>query len=64
MAVNVDPNQILNLVRFLDKHGTSNMNDYRFVVDPQFRGLNIKIDLVVTHLKSSPQEKIVVTLDP
>jgi hypothetical protein len=62
-VVEINPNEMLKLVKFLDKYGTSNMNDYRFVVDPRFDVLNLKIDLIVTHLKS-PQDKVVITLDP
>ena len=38
------------------------MNDYQFVLDPGFRGLNLKVELTVTYL---PQNKtLTVTLDP
>ncbi|PSB16895.1 hypothetical protein C7B65_20160 [Phormidesmis priestleyi ULC007] len=62
MAVNINPNEIWKLMRFLDQYGSSNMNDYQFVLDPSFRGLNLKVDLSVTYL---PQNKtLTVTLDP
>lgn len=61
--VEINPNEMLKLVKFLDKYGTSNMNNYRFVVDPRLDVLNLKIDLIVTYLKP-PQDKVVITLDP
>lgn len=62
MAVNIDPQEIWKLIRFLNQYGSSNLNDYQFVLDPSFRGLNLKINLNVTYL---PQNKtLTVTLDP
>lgn len=62
MAITINPNEVCKLVRFLDQFGISNMNDYQFVLDPSFRGLNLKVDLTVTYL---PQAKtLTVTLDP
>ncbi|UBF26684.1 hypothetical protein K9N68_01375 [Kovacikia minuta CCNUW1] len=62
VAVNIDPNEIFKLIAFLNQYGVSNMSDYQFVLDPGFRGLNLKINLNVTYL---PQNKtITVTLDP
>ena len=62
MAVTINPNEVYKLIRFLEQYGISNMNDYQFVLDPSFRGLNLKIDLSVTYL---PQNKtLTVTLDP
>ncbi len=62
MAVNINPNEIWKLIRFLEQYGISNMNDYQFVLTPSFRGLNLKVDLNVTYL---PQDKtLTVTLDP
>jgi hypothetical protein len=62
MAVNIDPNEVWKLIRFLNQYGISNMNDYQFVLAPSFRGLNLKVDLNVTYL---PQNKtLTVTLDP
>jgi hypothetical protein len=62
MAITISPNEVCKLIRFLDQYGISNMNDYKFVLDPSFRGLNLKVDLSVTYL---PQNKtLTVTLDP
>lgn len=62
MAVNIDPQEIWKLIRFLNQYSSSNLNDYQFVLDPSFRGLNLKINLNVTYL---PQNKtLTVTLDP
>lgn len=62
MAVSVNSNEILRLFKFLDQCGTSNMNEYRIVLNPGFKGLNLKVDLSITFL---PEDKtITVTLDP
>ena len=62
MAVNINPNEIWKLMRFLNQYGVSNINDYQFVLDPSFKGLNLKVNLTVTYL---PQNKtLTVTLDP
>lgn len=62
MTVNIDSSEIWKLIRFLDQYGTSNMDDYQFVLEPGFRGLNLKVNITVTYL---PQNKtLTVTLDP
>lgn len=62
MAIIIDPNEIWKLIRFLEKYGTSNLNDYQFALDLSFRGLNLKANLNVTYL---PQNKtLTVALDP
>ena len=62
MAINIDSKEILKLFKFLEKYGTSSLSDYRFLLNPSFRGLNVKIDLTVTYL---PQDKaLTITLDP
>jgi hypothetical protein len=62
MAININPQEVQKLIRFLEKYGISNMNDYQFVIDPSFRGLNLKVELNVTYL---PQNKtLTVTLNP
>jgi hypothetical protein len=62
MGITINSHEICKLIRFLDQYGISNMNDYQFVLEPGFRGLNLKVDLSVTYL---PQNKtLTVTLDP
>ena len=62
MAININPKEILKLFKFLEKYGTSSLSDYRFLLNPSFRGLNVKIDLTATYL---PEDKaLTITLDP
>ncbi len=62
MAITINPNEIWKLVKFLEQYGISNLSDYKFVLNPSFRGLNLKVDLSVTYL---PQNKtLTVTLEP
>lgn len=62
MALNVDPNEIIKLVEFLADHGVAKPDDYRFKIDPSFKGLNLRVELDITHLPSGA--KITVVLDP
>lgn len=61
MAINVNPNEIIKLVKFLADHGVSKPDDYRFEVDPSLDFLNLKVKLNVTYLPNG--DKIVVILD-
>ncbi|MBI4781433.1 MAG: hypothetical protein HY785_08905 [Oscillatoriophycideae cyanobacterium NC_groundwater_1537_Pr4_S-0.65um_50_18] len=60
--INVPAQEIIKLVGFLADHGVSNPDNYRFEVDPKLKGLNLKVNLNVTHLPSG--NKIIVVLDP
>ncbi len=62
MAIKIDSKEILKLFKFLEKYGTSSLSDYCFLLNPSFRGLNMKIDLTATYL---PEDKaLTITLDP
>jgi hypothetical protein len=60
--INVNSNEIIKLVNFLAKHGVSKPDDYRFEIDPSLKGLNLRVELNVTHFPSGA--KITVVLDP
>ncbi|MBF1999261.1 MAG: hypothetical protein IGS38_00895 [Synechococcales cyanobacterium M58_A2018_015] len=62
MAIKVNPNEVLKLIKFIAAHGISDPNDYRFVVDPSLNGLDLRVDLIVTYLPDG--DKITVVLDP
>jgi|GEM_PF-2670611 hypothetical protein len=62
MAISVDPNEIIKLVKFLANHGVSKPDDYRFEVDPSLNGLNFKVKLNVTYLPTGA--KTIVILAP
>ncbi|WAL60070.1 hypothetical protein [Thermocoleostomius sinensis] len=64
MAIQVDPNEIIKLIKFIAApgHGFDKPTDYRFELDPSFKGLNLRVVLIVTHLPSG--DKTTIVLDP
>jgi len=59
--IDVDPNEIIKLVKFLAAHGVSEPDRYRFEVDPSLVGFNFKVKLNVTYLPNG--SKITIILD-
>lgn len=60
--IKVDPNEMVKLIKFIAAHGIDKPEDYRFEIDPSFKGLNLRVVLIVTHLPSGQTTSIV--LDP